>query len=77
MGSWVNEPQLYYKGGEVHVIHGLDVSKWSYFEAMRVLTELGYKGDGDMKMWCFGLFLFVHMGWDIASRKMISSGNLA
>ncbi|KAG5027446.1 hypothetical protein JHK86_023360 [Glycine max] len=54
MGSWVNEPQLYYKGGEVHVIHGLDVSKWSYFEAMRVLTELGYKGDGDMKMWWKG-----------------------
>ncbi|KHN31707.1 hypothetical protein glysoja_022572 [Glycine soja] len=54
MGSWVNEPQLYYKGGEVHVIHGLDANKWSYFEAMRLLTELGDKGDGDLEVWWKG-----------------------
>lgn len=33
-GSFVNEPYLHYKGGEVHMYHGLDVDSWSFFKCV-------------------------------------------
>ncbi|KAJ1431325.1 hypothetical protein SESBI_07177 [Sesbania bispinosa] len=42
MGSFVNHPKFQYKGGEVHVFHGLDIDTWSYFEVVGLLKDLGY-----------------------------------
>ncbi|KAK7306231.1 hypothetical protein VNO77_44157 [Canavalia gladiata] len=43
MGKFVKEPSLQYKGGEVYVCHDLDAGKWSYFEALALMKDLGYK----------------------------------
>lgn len=42
MGSFVLQPKLHYEGGEVHVVHNVDIDKWSYFEAIGLLKDLGY-----------------------------------
>ncbi|KAJ1410545.1 hypothetical protein SESBI_21859 [Sesbania bispinosa] len=42
MGKFVLKPRLHYKGGEIHVFHGLDMDTWSYFEALGSAKDLGY-----------------------------------
>ncbi|KAJ1388954.1 hypothetical protein SESBI_38706 [Sesbania bispinosa] len=42
MGKFVHKPSLRYKGGDVHVFHGLDTDTWSYFEAVGLAKDLGY-----------------------------------
>ncbi|QCD94250.1 hypothetical protein DEO72_LG5g2333 [Vigna unguiculata] len=41
---------LRYKGGEEHVVHGLDADRWSYFEALSILKD-EFKYDGMVKLW--------------------------
>ncbi|KAJ1390103.1 hypothetical protein SESBI_37719 [Sesbania bispinosa] len=42
MGKFVHKPSPRYKGGEVHVFHGLDTDTWSYFEVVGLAKDLGY-----------------------------------
>ncbi|KAJ1393613.1 hypothetical protein SESBI_34797 [Sesbania bispinosa] len=42
MGKFVHKPSLRYKGGEIHVFHGLDTDTWSYFEVVGLAKDLGY-----------------------------------
>lgn len=49
MGCLESEPKLHYKGGEVHVFKNLDVDTWSYFEAVGLLKELGYRDS--VRLW--------------------------
>lgn len=49
MGKFVHEPTLHYVGGEVYVVHGQDIDRWSYFEALGLLKDFGYVEN--VKMW--------------------------
>ncbi|KAK7281854.1 hypothetical protein RIF29_10173 [Crotalaria pallida] len=42
-------PPFKYEGGEVHAVHGNDPDRWSFFEALGILRELGYGIGG--RMW--------------------------
>lgn len=48
-GAFVRDPDLVYRGGSEHVELNVDVHKWSYFEAIEILKELGY-ADG-IRLW--------------------------
>ena len=50
-GSFVDEPKLHYKGGDVDAIHGLDIDTWSYFEALSLVKDLGYLNFASCKLW--------------------------
>lgn len=42
-GCFERDPTLQYQGGEVHVMHNIDIDRWSYFEALGILKdEFGY-----------------------------------
>ncbi|WVY91036.1 hypothetical protein V8G54_036550 [Vigna mungo] len=43
---------LRYLGGEIHVMKGIDPDRWSYFEAIGIVTEFKY--DADFKLWWKG-----------------------
>ncbi|TKY73244.1 vacuolar cation/proton exchanger 5 isoform X4 [Spatholobus suberectus] len=49
MVSFVHEPKMHYKGGEVHAFHNVDIDHWSYFEAISLVQELSYKEE--VQMW--------------------------
>ncbi|KAK7282111.1 hypothetical protein RIF29_10654 [Crotalaria pallida] len=36
-------PPFKYEGGEVHAVHGNDPDRWSFFEALGIVQELGYE----------------------------------
>ncbi|CAJ1947451.1 unnamed protein product, partial [Sphenostylis stenocarpa] len=36
---------------QVHVVHGLDISRWSYFEVFNIVKDLKYNASSNMKMW--------------------------
>ncbi|KAJ1435355.1 hypothetical protein SESBI_04857 [Sesbania bispinosa] len=42
-GAFVGDRMLGYEGGEVHAFHNLDVDSWSYFEALGLIKDLGYR----------------------------------
>lgn len=41
--------KLQCKSGEVEVIHGIEMDSWSYFQALRMKDDFGYKGK--LKLW--------------------------
>ncbi|XP_047148636.1 uncharacterized protein LOC124820895 [Vigna umbellata] len=53
MGKFVINKGLQYVGGEIHVIKGFDLNRWSYFEAVGIVKEFKY--DADFKLWWKGL----------------------
>ncbi|KAJ1424484.1 hypothetical protein SESBI_11678 [Sesbania bispinosa] len=48
-GAFVGDRMLGYEGGEVHAFHNLDVDSWSYFEALGLIKDLGYREA--VKLW--------------------------
>ncbi|KAJ1431906.1 hypothetical protein SESBI_06880 [Sesbania bispinosa] len=48
-GAFVGDCMLGYEGGEVHAFHNLDVDNWSYFEALGLIKDLGYREA--VKLW--------------------------
>ncbi|KAJ1378987.1 hypothetical protein SESBI_47305, partial [Sesbania bispinosa] len=42
-GAFVKGRTVRYGGGEVHAIHNIDIDSWSYFEALGVVKDLGYR----------------------------------
>ncbi|KAJ1440649.1 hypothetical protein SESBI_01715 [Sesbania bispinosa] len=48
-GAFVGDHTLGYDGGEVHAFHNLDVDSWSYFEALGLIKDLGYREA--VKLW--------------------------
>ncbi|KAK7290308.1 hypothetical protein RIF29_04627 [Crotalaria pallida] len=50
-GTLVHGPPFKYEGGEIHPVKGLDPDRWSYFEALSILRDLGYGVGGSM--WWF------------------------
>ncbi|KAJ1375419.1 hypothetical protein SESBI_51032 [Sesbania bispinosa] len=51
-GKFVNGKKWQYRGGEIHVEHEIDTDRWSYFEAVGLVKDLGYKGL--IKLWWKG-----------------------
>ncbi|KAJ1392951.1 hypothetical protein SESBI_35378 [Sesbania bispinosa] len=51
-GSFVGDRMVRYEGGEVHAFHNLDIDNWSYFEALGLIKELGYREA--IKLWWKG-----------------------
>ncbi|KAJ1389029.1 Transposase, MuDR, plant [Sesbania bispinosa] len=49
MEKFVRTPKMHYEEGEVHAFHNLDLDTWSYFEALGLLKDLGYKTH--VKLW--------------------------
>ncbi|KAJ1405698.1 hypothetical protein SESBI_25611 [Sesbania bispinosa] len=50
-GAFVKKPFLRYEGGEVHAFHNLDIDNWSYFEALGLIQDLGYREYKSVKLW--------------------------
>ena len=48
-GRFVDKPRITYEGGDVMAFHGLDLDRWSYFELLSLVKELGY--DDIVDMW--------------------------
>ncbi|KAJ1394825.1 hypothetical protein SESBI_33865 [Sesbania bispinosa] len=42
-GAFVKGRIVRYEGGEVHAIHNIDIDSWSYFEALGLVKDLGYR----------------------------------
>jgi len=52
MGRFERNKGLKYVGGEIHVVKGIDLDFWSYFEALGIVKEFKYRGD--VKLWWKG-----------------------
>ncbi|KAJ1381333.1 hypothetical protein SESBI_45243 [Sesbania bispinosa] len=50
-GAFVKDPVMRYEGGEVHAFHNLDIDNWSYFEALGLIKDLGYREYKSVKLW--------------------------
>lgn len=48
-GFFVRDPDLVYQGGYEHAKLRVDIDKWSYFEAIGILNEIGH-GRG-IRLW--------------------------
>lgn len=49
-GEFVHDPDRHYDHGELHTIHGVDIDRWSYFEALGILrNDLGI--NGNVRLW--------------------------
>lgn len=52
-GSIVTEPVIHYVGGDVNIVHGVDLDKWSFFEAIDIVRE-DFGDGGTVKLWWKG-----------------------
>ncbi|KAJ1413033.1 hypothetical protein SESBI_19963 [Sesbania bispinosa] len=56
-GAFVKGRTVRYEGGEVHAIHNIDIDSWSYFEALGLVKDLGYREK-------------VNLWWNVAKGRM-------
>ncbi|KAJ1394514.1 hypothetical protein SESBI_34090 [Sesbania bispinosa] len=72
-GAFVGDRMLGYEGGEVHVFHNLDVDSWSYFEALGLIKDLGYR-EAVKLWWNVGNGkkgkIFKRISWDSRALEM-------
>ena len=52
MGRFERNRGLKYVGGEIHVVKGIDLDFWLFFEALGIVKEFKY--GGDVKLWWKG-----------------------
>ena len=47
-GKFVDKPRIIYEEGELVAFHNLDLDRWSYFELLSLVRELGYDDIADI-----------------------------
>ncbi|KAJ1435150.1 hypothetical protein SESBI_05080 [Sesbania bispinosa] len=72
-GAFVGDRMLGYEGGEVHAFHNLDVDSGSYFEALGLIKDLGYR-EAVKLWWIVGKGkkgkIFKSISWDNHALEM-------